>query len=105
MKIYVDLNVERFILSLDKSTAAKVLRTVDLLEEFGNRLGMPHSKKVALAIFELRIRGKHEIRIFYTFYKSRAHLLHGFIKKSQKTPQKELHTAITKFKNLTHYNL
>jgi phage-related protein len=105
MQISLDPKIERFISSLNKETIAKVLRTIDLLEEFGHQLGMPHSKKVATWLFELRIRGKQEIRIFYAFHKGAVHLLHGFVKKSQKTPRKELAIAITKLKSLTRYNL
>lgn len=101
MQISLDPKVERFISSLDKQTIAKVLRTIDLLEEFAHRLGMPHSKKVAKGLFELRVRGKQEVRIFYTFDHSVVYLLHGFIKKSPKTPSKELRAAIAKLKDLT----
>ena len=52
----VDSKVEAFIRSLEKPTIAKVLRTIDLLETFGNTLGAPHSKKVNARLFELRIR-------------------------------------------------
>jgi len=51
MKIYIDPDVENFIVSLEKPAVAKALRTLDLLEKFGNRLGMPHSKKIADNIF------------------------------------------------------
>ena len=86
--------VEEFIQSLQKSTQAKVIRTIDLLGEFGNDLGAPYSKKLDSKLFELRIRGKEEIRIFYSFGPGRvAYLLHGFKKKSQKTPKRELNLA------------
>ena len=75
MQISLDPKVERFISSLSKQAIAKVLRTIDLLEEFGNQLGMPHSKKVDAGLFELRIRGQQEIRIFYAFHKGTAYLL------------------------------
>jgi len=101
MQIHVNSNVEKFIQSLEKQTIAKVLRTIDLLETFGHKLGMPHSKMISKGLFELRIRGKQEIRIFYSFYKDRIHLLHGFVKKSQKTPQREIDTALQRLKRLT----
>jgi len=41
----------------------------------------------------LRIRGQQEIRLIYVFGSNRAIILHGFIKKSQKIPQKELIVA------------
>lgn len=96
----LDDSLERFIEGLEKPTIAKVLRTVDLLEKFGPNLGLPHSKKISARLFELRIRGAQEVRIFYTFYKSRIFLLHGFIKKSPRIPQKEIRIALQKLKRL-----
>ena len=95
-----DESLEKFIKDLQKPVIAKVLRTVDLLEKFGQKLGLPHSKKISNRLFELRISGKQEVRIFYTFHKSQTFLLHGFVKKSQKIPQKEIKTAFQKLKLL-----
>jgi len=100
MKINIDGSVEKFIQNLDSHTIAKTFRTIDLLEKFRNQLGMPHSKKVTSNLFELRIRGKQEIRIFYCFYNNCICLIYGFIKKSQKTPKKELQNAENKYKLL-----
>ena len=102
MQIHSNKDVEDFIESLEEQSIAKVLRTIDLLEKFGNRLGMPHSKKITRHIFELRIRGKQEVRIFYCFFKDDTHLLYGFLKKTQKTPIKELRVAQKKYKELTN---
>lgn len=87
-------DVETFIQSLEKPAIAKILRTLDLLERFGHQLGMPHSKSVASGIFELRIRGTQEVRLFYTFHKDTAVILHGFVKKINKLPIREMETAI-----------
>jgi phage-related protein len=62
---------------------------------------MPHSKKIVADIFELRVRGQQEVRIFYCFYKNQIHLLSGFVKKSQKTPAKEIQKAVNKFRDLS----
>lgn len=101
MQIKIDPEVEKFIYSLEKQTIAKILRTIDLLERFGHQLGMPHSKKVSGAIFELRIRGQQEIRIFYCFYRGAACLLSGFVKQSQKTPRNQLRIVQNKYRALT----
>ncbi|OGF84895.1 hypothetical protein A2Z63_02185 [Candidatus Giovannonibacteria bacterium RIFCSPLOWO2_02_44_8] len=102
MKIkFFDKRLEDFIKSLEKPAAAKILRTLDLLEMFGYELGMPHSRKISNRLFELRIRGTQEIRIFYTFYKNEAILLHGFLKKTEQTPQKEISIASAKLQRLT----
>ncbi len=92
--------VEEIIKSLDPSTIAKVVHTIDMLEKFGPALGMPHSKKLTKELYELRIRGKQELRIIYCFARNDIYLIHGFLKKSQKTPAKELSTAEKRFSNL-----
>jgi len=94
----IDSSLERFIASLEKPTIARILRTIDLLERFGEKLTLPHSKRILPRLFELRIHGKQEIRMFYTFHKSQIFLLHGFRKKSQRIPKKEIHVAIQKLK-------
>jgi len=62
---------------------------------------MPYSKKLSSQLFELRIRGSQEVRIFYTFHQDQAILFHCFIKKTQKTPKRELETTLVKLNNLT----
>ena len=86
--------VEEFIKSLDESTIAKSLREINLLEKYGIYLSAPHSKKLSDNLYELRIRGKQEIRIIYGFRHERIYLLHAFKKQTQKTPQKEITTAL-----------
>lgn len=91
----------KFIESLERPTIAKIMREIDLLEKFGHQLDMPHSRKIAANLFELRIRGIQEVRIFYTFSGERVVLLHGFIKKSQKIPLRERVLATQKLHHLT----
>ena len=88
--IFFDNDVELFLSRFQKSTIAKALRTIDLLEQFGNQLGMPHSKYLANDLFELRIQGKEKVRFTYTFRNNQAIILHGFAKKTQKTPHGEI---------------
>ena len=83
------------------TSIAKTSHTIDLLKENGSFLKMPHSKKIKVNLYELRIRGEQEIRIFYTFKKRNIYLLHAFQKKSQKTPKKEIQIALKRLKLLT----
>jgi phage-related protein len=100
---FFNQGIEEFIAGLDKSTLAKTLRTLDLLEKFGNNLGMPHSKKIGDSLFELRVRGKKELRVLYTFRKGRIIiLLHAFIKKTQRIEGKHLALAKERLKSLDH---
>src|SRR3989338_127335 len=101
IKIVFDNSVESFIRSSDLPAIAKVLRVIDLLEKFGHQLGLPHSKKISAGLFELRIKGRQEVRLFYTFQKGNIVVLSGFIKKSQVIPKREIDQAKRKLKNLT----
>ena len=68
MKIKIfNSSLEKFIQSLDSETIAKVTHTIELLEKFGNSLSMPHSKKIAEEIFELRIHGNKKSGYYMHF--------------------------------------
>lgn len=83
-----------FIKGMQSSARARLARSIGLLESFGPELSMPHAKMLGDGLYELRVRGKQEVRIFYVYAKGRdIHLLHGFVKKTQKTPKKELEIA------------
>ncbi|MEO5949840.1 MAG: type II toxin-antitoxin system RelE/ParE family toxin [Candidatus Saccharimonadales bacterium] len=86
--------VETFIKGMQPPAQAKLARLLTMLEEFGAELSMPHSKPLGDSLYELRIRGKQEVRVFYIFAVARhIYLLHAFQKKTQTTPKKELTIA------------
>lgn len=95
-----DHPVEIFIQKQDPATYAKILHSIELIKNYGPFLKPPHIKKIANDLFELRISGKKAIRIFYTLFDGQYYLLHAFIKKSQKTPAKEMKIAIDRMKKL-----
>ena len=62
--------------------------------QFGWPIGMPLARKLDNGLWELRSNLQPGIaRTFFTIHESNIVLLHGFIKKSQKTPAKELALA------------
>ena len=62
--------------------------------QFGWPVGMPLARKVDDGLWEIRSHVSSGIaRTFFTIFKRKIVLLHGFIKKSQKTPSNELATA------------
>jgi phage-related protein len=87
--------IESFVLGLPTSLLARYLRLTDMMLEFGAHLGMPHTRAMSDGLFELRIQGKEGIaRIFYcTLAGQRIVMLHGFVKKSEKTPPRGLKIA------------
>ena len=96
-----DKPVDEFIKKQQPQAKAKIIHSIKLLEQHGSKLGMPHSKALGSGIYELRIRGKEELRFFYLFKRRTIYLLHGFKKQTQKTPQKELRLAYQRMKSLT----
>lgn len=98
--------VKKLIDKLPIKSQTKVYNTLELLAEFGARLKLPHAKKVANTPFwELRVLGEKSLRFFYIakFGKSFL-LLHGFVKKSQKIPKKELKTALKRLEDYEDRN-
>ena len=81
---------------------AAYARLANLLVEFGVDLHLPYSRAMGGGLFELRPHSKESIaRIFYcTLMGKRIVVLHGFIKKTQKTPHKELEIAIRRMKEV-----
>ena len=62
--------------------------------QFGWPLGMPLIRKLDQDLWEVRSRLPGRIaRVLFTTQDQRMILLHGFIKKSQKTPQDDLELA------------
>lgn len=100
MKISIQDNVEEFIQNLQPTELAKVLHTIELLEMFGNELGLPHSRHMKDGLLELRVPGKRAIRVMYCFHKNEVILLHAFFKKTQQTPTRDIDTARLLMKRL-----
>lgn len=88
--------VKTFIDSLQKQQKAKVFRIFQYMEIYGLVSVLPHIKKVTgTPLWEIRILGKDNIRIFYVSMSSEnILLLHGFIKKTQKTPMREINITL-----------
>jgi phage-related protein len=93
-----------FILGLNPKQQAKIYREIDLLEKFGNELHYPHVDIIRgekyIGLRELRIEFASNIfRIFFFLpQNNKAILLHGIVKKKQKTPKNELNTALERMK-------
>jgi phage-related protein len=95
--------VQDFIRNQDEQTQSKITRNIDLVSKYGPNLGMPHSRYMGNGIYELRIRGNNEVRIFYIsiIMNREVMFIHVFKKRTQKTPPKELKIAISRKKELT----
>ena len=81
----------------DRKAIGDDIRTI----QFGWPLGMPLVRKLEDGLWEVRTDLEHGIaRVVFTIHARRAVLLHGFIKKGQKTPKEDLATARKRLKQL-----
>lgn len=86
---------EEFILAQDKKMQAKLFLALEFLEEKGPALREPYSKALGDGIFEVRAKQGTDIsRVLYFFVVGRKIILtNGFVKKTQKTPPREIDRA------------
>lgn len=69
--------------------------------QIGWPLGMPLVRKLEQGLWEVRVTLDHKIaRVLFTILDGRMVLLHGFVKKSQKTPQSDLDLAKSRLSQL-----
>lgn len=81
----------------DRRAIGEDIRTA----QYGWPLGMPLIRKLERGLWEVRSDISTGIsRVFFTVKDSLMILLHGFVKKSQKTPQNELDTARRRLNNV-----
>jgi phage-related protein len=85
-----------FINSLNPKDRAKVNNVLRLLVEFGIDLGMPHARRIEGRLWELRPGNN---RLFY--HEQKFVILHDFRKRSDKTPAKEIATALRRLEEIS----
>ena len=89
--------IKEFIDLFSPEGKAKYIFISDLLEDYGLKVKGPYVKPIAGSrkLFEIRIKDKSNIhRIFYfALTGKKLVLLHGFTKKTEKTPRREIEIA------------
>jgi phage-related protein len=90
------------ILVLPAGIVARFLRYAEKMEVYGPDLGMPHTRAMGKGLFELRLKAAEGIaRVFYcTCAGHKIVMLHQLIKKSNRTPTKELEIARKRMKEI-----
>ncbi len=98
--------VEEEILALPDTLAARYIVLTRRMTAVGANLGPPHTDAFGDGLFELRLKCADGIaRVFFcTLIGRRIMMLHSFIKKSQKTPPRELEIARKRMKEVKHAN-
>lgn len=96
--------VKVFIKSLSATQKNKIARIFSYIEIYGLTVAISHVRKLSSTpLWEIRILGQDSIRVLYaTVEKDAILVLHGFNKKSQKTPVKEIDTALKRLEEWTN---
>lgn len=94
------------LLELPDTLAARYVVLTRRMVALGPNLGDPHTKAFGDGLFELRLKGAEGIaRVFFcTLVGRRIVMLHSFIKKSERTPKRELETAESRMKEVKRAN-
>jgi phage-related protein len=102
--VYYSDAVVQFVEDLPVSIRACYARITERMVVYGPNLGMPYTRPMGDGLFEVRAHGKEGIaRVFYcTAVGRRIVMLHGFVKKTDKTPPKELKIANRRMHEVTH---
>lgn len=99
---FFNKKVETETLSFPAGILANLIHILDLIEQFGPALGKPHTSPMGSGMFEIRAKGKEGIgrSLFCSVSGKEIVILHSFIKKTQKTPKKDLALARRRMKEL-----
>ncbi|WP_250126363.1 type II toxin-antitoxin system RelE/ParE family toxin [Chroococcidiopsis sp. CCMEE 29] len=96
--------VREWLKSLDKEDRYLIGSDIKTVE-FGWPVGMPTCRPMGDGLFEVRTnlpRGR-TARVLFCIYDNQMVLLHGFIKKTQKTPKKDLELASDRKRKLEEF--
>ena len=99
----LNATVDEELMDLPADCQAKFVRISELLEEHGpHQVGRPHVAPLGNKLFEMRMKGRDNIAraIYIAATRRRLVVLHAFVKKTQKTPMRNLKTALERAKEV-----
>jgi phage-related protein len=99
---YYSDEAQQAILAFPPGLQARYIHLTERMLVFGPDLGMPHSRAMGEGLIELRLKSKEGIaRVFFcTRPGLRIMMLNSFVKKSAKTPPRELKLARQRMKEV-----
>jgi phage-related protein len=96
---------EREIDALPDDLQARFLHVAGLLEEAGpHRVGLPHVRSLGGKLWEMRLVGRNQIAraIYFAATGRRLVVVRVFVKKTEKTPHREIELARRRMEELDH---
>jgi len=100
---FYNKKVKLQVLAFPEGVLASFLHIAELIEEYGPKIGMPFTRSIGSGLFEIRAKGKEGIaRVLYCCLAGKELvILSAFVKKTQKTPKKELALARKRMKEIS----
>ena len=101
---FFDADVQQTVLAWPAGINASFTCITLRMAEHGANLGLPYTRAMGGGLFEIRAKGQEGIgrAFFCTLVGRRIIILHGFIKKTEKTPKHELDIALQRMKEIKH---
>jgi phage-related protein len=99
----LDEKVDEELDDLPADMQARFVHIARLIEEFGPaQVREPHVKHLRGPLYEMRMRGKAGISraLYVTAKPERVVVVRAFIKKTQKTPEREIRLALNRAKEI-----
>lgn len=93
--------VREWLKELDREDRRQIGEDIKTIQ-FGWPVGMPVCQPMGKGLYEVRSRisDGRIARVLFCFYEGRIVLLHGFIKKTQKTPKPDMDLALNRRKQM-----
>lgn len=99
----LNATVDEEIEALPVDMRARLVRIAELIATVGlENVREPHIKHLEGALWEMRLKGKDGISraLYVTARKKRVVIVRVFIKKTEKTPRREIEIALTRAKDV-----
>ena len=100
---FLDEDVESLLDALPPDIRASFRRIVELIQSHGlERVREPYVKHLEGPLWEMRMKGRSGIAraVYVTAIGKRVVVIHVFTKKTQKTPRREIETALKRAKEV-----
>ena len=101
---FFNAKVKAAILGWPAGIAAQFTALAERMIEHGPNLGLPHTRALGAGLFEIRATGAEGIgrALFCAVVGRRIVIVHGFIKKTRKTPDADLKLARKRMQEVRH---
>jgi phage-related protein len=99
----LDQTVDSEVEALPVDMRARLVRIAKLIEEMGlERVGEPHVKHLEGPLWEMRLKGRSGISraLYVTAVGRRVVIVRVFVKKTEKTPRREIALALSRAKSI-----